>query len=35
MLSLAGARKLVAQEPLKRLIPVDEYLPVMFDEHPV
>lgn len=33
-LSLAGARKLLASQPLHRMIPVDEFLPVMFDQHP-
>lgn len=34
VISLAGAKKLLAVEPLKRLLPVDEFLPIMFDEHP-
>lgn len=29
-----GARKLVDAEPLSRLVPVDEYLPILFDRHP-
>ncbi|XP_049751834.1 inactive glycosyltransferase 25 family member 3 isoform X4 [Elephas maximus indicus] len=33
-LSLAGARKLLASQPLSRMLPVDEFLPVMFDQHP-
>ncbi|CRK88475.1 CLUMA_CG002249, isoform A [Clunio marinus] len=33
-LTLAGAKKLLAAEPLKRLLPVDEFLPIMFDQHP-
>lgn len=33
-LSLAGARKLLASQPLHRMLPVDEFLPVMFDRHP-
>ncbi|XP_059115924.1 inactive glycosyltransferase 25 family member 3 [Peromyscus eremicus] len=33
-LSLAGARKLLASQPLRRMLPVDEFLPVMFDQHP-
>ncbi|XP_027278917.2 inactive glycosyltransferase 25 family member 3 isoform X2 [Cricetulus griseus] len=33
-LSLAGARKLLATQPLQRMLPVDEFLPVMFDQHP-
>ena len=34
VITLEGAKKLLASEPLKRLLPVDEYLPIMFDEHP-
>ena len=34
MLSGRGARKLLAAEPLKNLLPVDEFLPIMFDKHP-
>ncbi len=34
LLTDVGAHKLLAQDPLSRLIPVDEYLPVMFDRHP-
>ncbi|KAM5184102.1 inactive glycosyltransferase 25 family member 3 isoform 1-T1 [Callospermophilus lateralis] len=33
-LSLAGARKLLASQPLHRMLPVDEFLPIMFDQHP-
>uniref|UniRef100_A0A2K5C5K2 Cerebral endothelial cell adhesion molecule n=1 Tax=Aotus nancymaae TaxID=37293 RepID=A0A2K5C5K2_AOTNA len=33
-LSLAGARKLLASQPLSRMLPVDEFLPIMFDQHP-
>ncbi|XP_078459593.1 procollagen galactosyltransferase 1-like [Lampetra planeri] len=33
--SLQGARKLLAGEPLGRMLPVDEYLPVMFNKHPI
>lgn len=33
-LSLRGARKLLKAEPLKKLVPVDEYLPILFDKHP-
>ncbi|KAG7460287.1 hypothetical protein MATL_G00219780 [Megalops atlanticus] len=35
MMSLQGARKLLKAEPLKRMLPVDEFLPVMFNKHPV
>lgn len=34
VISLEGARKLLAAEPMKRLLPVDEFLPIMFDNHP-
>ncbi|KAM7238402.1 hypothetical protein CapIbe_009922 [Capra ibex] len=34
VLSLAGARKLLASQPLRRMLPVDEFLPIMFDQHP-
>ncbi|KAF3821041.1 hypothetical protein GH733_011194 [Mirounga leonina] len=34
VLSLAGARKLLASQPLRRMLPVDEFLPIMFDRHP-
>ncbi|KAG5887519.1 hypothetical protein JTB14_022132 [Gonioctena quinquepunctata] len=33
-LSLQGARKLLDGDPLSRLVPVDEYLPILFDKHP-
>ncbi|OWF49716.1 procollagen galactosyltransferase 1-like isoform X2 [Mizuhopecten yessoensis] len=34
ILSNRGAKKLLQQEPLSKMIPVDEYLPIMFDKHP-
>ncbi|KAI8043038.1 hypothetical protein M5D96_004363 [Drosophila gunungcola] len=34
VLSLQGALKLLAAKPLEKLIPVDEFLPLMFDRHP-
>lgn len=34
MLTQEGARKLLAQKPLNRMVPVDEYLPIMFNKHP-
>jgi len=34
ILSNSGAQKLLNQRPLNRLVPVDEYLPIMFDRHP-
>ncbi|CAG9539729.1 unnamed protein product [Cercopithifilaria johnstoni] len=33
MLSLNGARKLLGGNPLKKLLPVDEYIPIMFNKH--
>ncbi|XP_029001624.1 procollagen galactosyltransferase 2 [Betta splendens] len=33
-LSQRGAAKLLAAQPLARMLPVDEFLPVMFDKHP-
>ena len=32
-LTLEGAKKLIAQAPLDRLLPVDEYLPIMYDRY--
>lgn len=34
MLSHRGAKKLLDAKPLLNLLPVDEYLPIMFDRHP-
>lgn len=34
VLSKRGAEKLLKGEPFGRLVPVDEYLPIMFDRHP-
>ena len=34
ILTLKGAKKLLAPKPLGRFVPVDEYIPIMFDEHP-
>ncbi|XP_018577272.1 glycosyltransferase 25 family member [Anoplophora glabripennis] len=34
VLSSSGARKLLDADPLSRLVPVDEYLPILFDKHP-
>ncbi|PIK62023.1 putative procollagen galactosyltransferase 1 isoform X2 [Apostichopus japonicus] len=34
MLTLEGAKKLLAQKPLGRMVPVDEYLPIMYNKHP-
>lgn len=33
LISLKGARKLLEEKPLQKLVPVDEYLPIMFDKH--
>ncbi|XP_064137019.1 procollagen galactosyltransferase 1 isoform X2 [Loxodonta africana] len=35
VLSLQGAHKLLSARPLAKMLPVDEFLPVMFDKHPV
>ncbi|XP_072513270.1 procollagen galactosyltransferase 1 [Salminus brasiliensis] len=35
MISLQGAKKLLRAEPLKKMLPVDEFLPVMYNKHPV
>ncbi|NXU07199.1 GT253 glycosyltransferase, partial [Buphagus erythrorhynchus] len=29
-----GAQKLLATKPLSKMLPVDEYLPIMYDKHP-
>ena len=34
VLSLSGAQKLLKAEPLAKMIPVDEYIPIMYDQHP-
>ena len=33
-LSLSGAKKLIDAKPLEKIVPVDEYLPIMFDRQP-
>lgn len=33
-LSLQGGKKLLNGDPLSKLVPVDEYLPILFDKHP-
>uniref|UniRef100_A0ACB8ENC1 Procollagen galactosyltransferase 1 n=1 Tax=Sphaerodactylus townsendi TaxID=933632 RepID=A0ACB8ENC1_9SAUR len=35
VISLQGAQKLLDAKPLSKILPVDEFLPVMFDKHPV
>ncbi|XP_063986859.1 glycosyltransferase 25 family member [Diachasmimorpha longicaudata] len=34
ILSHTGAQKLLDSKPLNSLVPVDEYLPILFDKHP-
>jgi len=34
ILTKAGAAKLLAEKPLGKMVPVDEYLPIMYDRHP-
>ncbi|CAD6187858.1 unnamed protein product [Caenorhabditis auriculariae] len=34
LLSKSGAEKLLAAKPLQKIVPVDEFLPIMFDRHP-
>ena len=34
VLSKSGAEKLIKGQPFGQLVPVDEYLPIMFDKHP-
>lgn len=34
VLTLHGAEKLLMANPLKNLLPVDEFLPIMFNAHP-
>lgn len=33
-LSAQGARKLLAAQAFSKMLPVDEFLPVMFNKHP-
>lgn len=33
LISWKGATKLMEEKPLQKLVPVDEYLPIMFDKH--
>lgn len=35
LLSKSGAEKLKDGDPLGRMVPVDEYIPIMFDKHPI
>lgn len=34
ILTKQGAKTLLAEEPLGKMVPVDEYLPIMYDRHP-
>lgn len=34
LLSERGAKKLLQADPLSKMLPVDEFLPIMFDQHP-
>ncbi|KAK5980288.1 LPS glycosyltransferase [Trichostrongylus colubriformis] len=34
LLSAEGARRLIDAKPLEKLLPVDEYFPIMFNKHP-
>uniref|UniRef100_A0A7G3ADG3 Putative glycosyltransferase 25 family member-like protein n=1 Tax=Lutzomyia longipalpis TaxID=7200 RepID=A0A7G3ADG3_LUTLO len=34
LISNQGAKKLIKAGPLEKLLPVDEFLPIMFDKHP-
>lgn len=33
-ITLRGAKKLLAAHPLSQMVPVDEYIPIMFNKHP-
>lgn len=33
-ISLQGAQKLLNAEPISKMLPVDEFLPIMYDKHP-
>ncbi|XP_059840822.1 procollagen galactosyltransferase 2-like [Hypanus sabinus] len=35
VISQQGAKKLLAAEPLGKMLPVDEFLPIMYDKHPI
>ncbi|XP_005992172.1 procollagen galactosyltransferase 1 isoform X1 [Latimeria chalumnae] len=34
VISLQGAQKLINSQPLEKMMPVDEFLPIMYDRHP-
>lgn len=33
ILTLSGAKKLIAGDPFPKMVPVDEYIPIMFNDH--
>ena len=35
VISLEGAQKLVGADPFGKMLPVDEFLPIMYNKHPV
>lgn len=35
VISLEGAQKLVGANPFGKMLPVDEFLPIMYNKHPV
>uniref|UniRef100_A0A4W3JZS1 Collagen beta(1-O)galactosyltransferase 2a n=1 Tax=Callorhinchus milii TaxID=7868 RepID=A0A4W3JZS1_CALMI len=35
IISLQGSKKLLAAEPFGKMLPVDEFLPIMYNKHPV
>lgn len=34
IISQQGAQKLINAKPLGKMLPVDEFLPIMYDKHP-
>lgn len=34
VITLQGAKKLLDGQPLGKMVPVDEYIPIMFNKHP-
>ena len=34
LVSRSGAEKLIGAQPFDYLLPVDEYIPIMFNQHP-
>ena len=35
VISLEGAQKLVGADPFGKMLPVDEFLPIIYNKHPV